>query len=431
MLVNTGHSVEIYERLDRIEPHPETSYPIGVNPRGLNAIKQISPELQKQIKDHGTVVKAWEIYGGTRKVAELCSGTTYGTTRATVNHLLYTDAVDRGVVVNFSHQLKSIDFEARQLVFKDTSSRMDHVVDATHSKVIACDGAYSAVRQQLVAHDADFKASVQITPWGSVYRALFAHGDTAALDPLVHYIFNGLYVAKATATTWAFVPGALLADESHRFLLTDTATPDNVQRLKAFVAEKAPKALELIPEEEYERFWQRRAFPGQIVQCSQLQYKGWLVFLGDAAHSVHPSTGEGINSGLEDAAVLSRLVAEEGNSDALFGRYEQVRVQDLAALGRIARYLEQSSWDAQFRVSSTITTILVGIGGKLGLTGPSKEAYMFGTLIDEDHILSYSEIYSRWQHQIRYIKPFAERMAKWFGPKQGSPVPAFSTDRHG
>ena len=47
--------------------------------------------------------------------------------------------------------------------------------------------------------------------------------------------------------------------------------------------------------------------------------------VGDAAHSVLPPTGEGLNSGLEDCNILGQVIDDGGND--YFHRYNEVRSQ--------------------------------------------------------------------------------------------------------
>lgn len=44
-------------------------------------------------------------------------------------------------------------------------------------------------------------------------------------------------------------------------------------------------------------------------RCSQLHGPG-LILMGDAGHSMWPTLGQGVNSALEDAVVLNKVLAE-------------------------------------------------------------------------------------------------------------------------
>jgi 2-polyprenyl-6-methoxyphenol hydroxylase-like FAD-dependent oxidoreductase len=57
--------------------------------------------------------------------------------------------------------------------------------------------------------------------------------------------------------------------------------------------------------------------------------RGALAIIGDAAHVVSPMTGRGFLTGVEDAAVLARMLAERGADEAVatvLARYEEARL---------------------------------------------------------------------------------------------------------
>ncbi|MEW5848863.1 MAG: FAD-dependent monooxygenase [Myxococcota bacterium] len=73
--------------------------------------------------------------------------------------------------------------------------------------------------------------------------------------------------------------------------------------------------------------------------------KGRVVLLGDAAHAMTPNMGQGAAMAIEDAAVLSRLIAEQGITDESLARYEALRrprvhtIQSTSwRLGRVAQW---------------------------------------------------------------------------------------------
>ena len=63
--------------------------------------------------------------------------------------------------------------------------------------------------------------------------------------------------------------------------------------------------------------------------------------VGDAAHSVLPPTGEGINSGLEDCHVLGEILDSAENDD-VFEQFNKVRTPHLHALMEYAYYLNDA-----------------------------------------------------------------------------------------
>ena len=59
-----------------------------------------------------------------------------------------------------------------------------------------------------------------------------------------------------------------------------------------------------------------------------------LVLLGDAAHTVHPLAGQGVNLGFRDSRLLAQMLAEGGNPGDI-GRlqaYAVRRMEDVASM---------------------------------------------------------------------------------------------------
>ena len=74
----------------------------------------------------------------------------------------------------------------------------------------------------------------------------------------------------------------------------------------------------------------RTAFPLQ--QCHAIDYiQPRIALIADAAHSIHPLAGQGINLGLKDIAVLCTEISEartrnfDHGSDAVLYRYQRQR----------------------------------------------------------------------------------------------------------
>jgi 2-octaprenylphenol hydroxylase len=107
---------------------------------------------------------------------------------------------------------------------------------------------------------------------------------------------------------------------------------------------------------------ERQMFP--LIQCHAVDYfKGRFVLVGDAAHSIHPLAGQGINLGLSDAQTLgSEIVrAHERGADwcspQVFSRYERQRKGD--NLGMMAT-MQAFKWG--FGSKNPAVTLMRNIG---------------------------------------------------------------------
>lgn len=91
-------------------------------------------------------------------------------------------------------------------------------------------------------------------------------------------------------------------------------------------------------------------FPPFFPQAKPYHYKGCAIILGDAAHSMVPFYGQGLNCGLEDVRVLTALLHEAGVDPTTFrepddfdlrlaralSRYSETRHEDLIAINDLA-----------------------------------------------------------------------------------------------
>ena len=120
------------------------------------------------------------------------------------------------------------------------------------------------------------------------------------------------------------------------------------EALKAELLRDSPEVfaekLQLASESQFGRLTlisERAAWPLQLALarhwCGATGGQSW-VLAGDAAHTVHPLAGQGLNLGLADARELASLIHarnywREVNDEKMLRRYERARKADVALMG--------------------------------------------------------------------------------------------------
>ena len=401
LLAKQGKYVKLYESRNEISNNPEESYPIGVNARGLYTLEKLG--LDELCKSASEIVDSWQIYSGERKVAHLESGVVYGTSRSKVNFILFRAVLkEKNIKVYFNHKLKDIDFDRKFLcftIYNNNNASNDIIeIDASTTRVIACDGVNSAVRRQMESKLINFTAS--LIPWTNEYRVLFAPVGKLidGLDTKVHYIFTSCYTATVAdehgKQRWTLVMTARDSDppDERATVLATEATPENIKALTKLIQKRAPMAAKLFEDDltEYQRYFSRRSFRGAIVDCNTCRSSEWLCLLGDSHHSVLPPSGEGVNSGLEDTLMLAEAFADTATTHDTFQVYEQRRLPALRGLLEYATYLNQAPTFSGEKVARLIFLILEGIMTK----NNNITSNLFGPL--SKNRPKYDQIFSKW-----------------------------------
>jgi len=196
---------------------------------------------------------------------------------------------------------------------------------------VVCEGRASATR-------AEFGVDFDVTPYdqrgvaarveceiphGQIARQWFAGGEILAFLPLSQPSGNSV------AVVWS-------VQQTRALELLDATPDDFCARLQAATG-GALGSLKLIGA--------RAAWPLQLARARRWSGPGW-VLAGDAAHTVHPLAGQGLNLGLADAAVLAGVLREReywrGVGDArLLRRYERSRQADVMLMGATTDGLQQ------------------------------------------------------------------------------------------
>lgn len=154
-------------------------------------------------------------------------------------------------------------------------------------------------------------------PHQGVARQWFANGDIVALLPLSGSDGNSV------ALVWS-------------------VNVERAEALEKMQPEEFCAALQTICGHEAGNLRltsERASWPLALSNADHWVGTGWAL-AGDAAHTVHPLSGQGLNLGLADAACLASVLGQREywrglGDEKLLRRYERARKADVAAMGAV------------------------------------------------------------------------------------------------
>ncbi len=138
-------------------------------------------------------------------------------------------------------------------------------------------------------------------------------------------------------------PLALLPMQENRMSLVWAVPPKEAERLLSLSEVAFLKELQRAFGYRLGRFakvGKRFSYPLQQV-LMPIQAKWPVVFVGNAAHTLHPVAGQGFNLGLRDVATLAQCIVDQGLSAEMLQTYMQLRAHDQKAITRLTDGLIQ------------------------------------------------------------------------------------------
>jgi kynurenine 3-monooxygenase len=239
---------------------------------------------------------------------------------------LLNAAEERGVTLVFDRRVTTVDCDDGAIVLEDRDGHRTH---DRASAILAADGCYSTIRRQLQRRDRFDYAQSYCT-----------HG------------YKELIIPEALARAASLTEDALHLWPRHDFMALAFANVDRSFTCSIHLPFDGPDGFEALADDGAVRSFFGRWFadlvplvpsfaPRFLAQPpnSMVTIRCWpwsarrVLLLGDAAHAMFPSYGQGANAGFQDCELLDELIGRHGTDwRRVFTAFESMRKPDTDAM---------------------------------------------------------------------------------------------------
>ena len=346
LLARRGYRVELFEKY----PDPESgerkidlASNQALGERARHALRETG--LLEQVDALSTPMRGRMIHDRSGKLTLQPYGyreyeTLYSVRRESLQHcLLFEAACNSRIRIYFNHELEEIDWNRRNAVFKrHGKGKDDGTLHHGFDVLVGADGPASGVRASMKAAR-DIGCSEELLDAGYKFFSMPADADGEPVMDInaLHVWPRGGYMLLAfpgpdnSFTATLFLP----LNGDHRMIWGFNQL-DSWVRQRAFMQANFPDAFDAIPELEAE-FREHPVGKMGTVRCDLWHLGGRALLIGDAAHSIVPFHGQGVNSAFEDCTTLADIL-DGGASDweAVFGELQARRKINTDAIADMA-----------------------------------------------------------------------------------------------
>lgn len=281
------------------------SFNLTLTHRGTSAL---AAPLRERVYREGTVLRQRTVHHRDGTLTRQPYGVDAGhhllsVRRAALQRTLLEEALAAGAAVHFGHSCVGADPHRAEAFFLTAGGRVRR---ARGDILIGCDGANSTLRHELSKSGARMRIHQEFIPHGFVELTMDRETARALRPDGMHLWPRGDHFLQAqpnrdgTVTTTLFMP---VENRGGELRFRPFASRGSVRgHFRREYPDVAP-ALPGVPEE----VWDTRPALLKVVRCAPYHYSR-AVLVGDAAHTIVPFYGQGINCSFEDTEVLCGLL---------------------------------------------------------------------------------------------------------------------------
>ena len=325
-LTKRGHHVSIFERRNDLRSEIITagkSINLALSKRGLTALKKVGVDadvmkiaipMDKRIMhdDKGNLTE--QLYGNQGQAI-------YSVSRAQLNVLMMKLAAKNGADLYFNEKCVEANLEQASVVFENTNTNQIKTVKS--DLIIGADGAFSAVRKQMVEqYDHEFNYNKIEHDYKELHIPA-GKNETFLLDKNALHIWpRGEFMLIALANLDGSFTCTLFAPKKGEKSFEGLNSKSEVE---SYFSTIFPDFLNLVPD-LYDQWIANPTSGLGIIKTYPWHINDTAVLIGDAAHATVPFYGQGMNASLEDCRMLDELLDKHGEDlKSCFSEYSITR----------------------------------------------------------------------------------------------------------
>jgi kynurenine 3-monooxygenase len=225
------------------------------------------------------------------------------------------------IKILFNQECIEINKKTREVHFLDKINQKKFIIKP--DILIGADGTFSTVRQQM---QKGIRVDYSQSFLNSGYKELRIQPDKTGgyrLDPTYLHVYpRGETLLLALSNNDGSFTCTCVVPHEGRIDFNKLNHPENCEK---FFKKYYPELFELIPD-VLDNFSKSPINEFITTKTSVWFYQDWIVLIGDAAHTVTPFYGQGMNTALEGCWVLADcLKKNENNLQAAFSQYQSLR----------------------------------------------------------------------------------------------------------
>ena len=342
LLKRGNYCVNIYER--RPDPRAkdvstDRTFPISLQERGRKAIRAISG-LEEAIAAESTFCHGTIIYRKNRQSRKIHrKNGILSIDRNRLVEILLQQLTEtyksEQLKITFDCQYTQVDGKAKIVTLLPEGGESFQV---NYDLLVGADGARSQVREYLAQEEG---LECEQNYISDAYKSVFL----SRINPQQNLELEGNKIHTwnlDNKTRMLLVP--LQKDRLNGVIIFDAESNpvdslSTKEEVLQFFQDNFPTFAQLMSVEEADDFVNRPVARVLTVRCQRFHHGDSILLIGDAAHAVSPSIGQGCNSSLEDVWVLGNLLQEYGDDwGKILPLFSEQRVPDAHALRELSDY---------------------------------------------------------------------------------------------